>query len=45
MAGLAALTIDPDPVVQYPAVAAAIALCGLLWGVAHVESRKARAAA
>ncbi len=45
MAGLAALTMNPDPVVQYPVVAAAAALCGLLWGLAHVESRKARVAA
>jgi TRAP transporter 4TM/12TM fusion protein len=44
MAGVAALIINPDPLVQYPAVAAATGLCGLLWGLAHVESRKARLA-
>ena len=45
LAGFTVLIINPDPVVQYPAVAAATALCGLLWGLAHVESRKIRLAA
>lgn len=44
MAGLVALIIDPDPAVQYPAVAAATVLCGVLWILAHVQSRRARAA-
>jgi TRAP transporter 4TM/12TM fusion protein len=40
MAVLAVLIIDPDSLVQYPAAAAAVALCGLLWAMAHIESRK-----
>jgi len=41
MAGLAALIINPEPAVQYPAVAAAIVLGALLWTLAHAQSRKA----
>lgn len=44
MAGLAGLIINPAPEVQYPAVAAATILCGVLWGLAQVESRRHRVA-
>lgn len=40
MAALAAFIINPDPLMQYPAVAAAIVLGGLLWTLAHVAARK-----
>ena len=40
MAALAAFIINPDPLVQYPAVAAAIVLSGVLWTLAHVAARK-----
>jgi TRAP transporter 4TM/12TM fusion protein len=44
MASLAVLIIDSDPMVQYPAAAAALILCGVVWGLARVDMRKARVA-
>jgi TRAP transporter 4TM/12TM fusion protein len=45
LAGLAAGTINPDPAVQYPAAAAALAISVTLWTLAHVKSRRAAKAA